>query len=84
MANKKEGENTIGASVSLRVLADSVGRKWYRMLADDCTGLGHIHDIWNEMYRDMRAIVCLEHYITEHEDGVSGVDFGKVRGIDER
>lgn len=71
-------------AISLRVLADSVGRKWYRMLADDCTGLGHIHDIWNEMHEDMSAIVCLEHFITEHsEDGTSGVDFGKVRGIDE-
>lgn len=78
---KKSGNNNINADIALRRLADCVGKKWYRMLAEDCSGLGHIHDLWNEMYRDMESIVVLEKYIVSHSDEVSGVDFGDVVGF---
>lgn len=80
---KHAGNELLDASVALRHLADAVGQKWYRMLADDCTGLGHIHDMWHDMYLDMEAIVCLEKYIADHtEGGCTGSDFRPVLGFE--
>ena len=74
---------TIDAGVALRHLADSVGYMWKKMLNDDCEGLGHIHDLWNEMYKDMESLVILEEFIVEHDkENGSGVDFVKhTRGF---
>lgn len=79
----KNGE-LLDASVALRRLADAIGFKWRRMLvADACEGLGHIHDMWHDMYLDMEAIVCLEKYIADHtEGGITGSDFRPVLGFE--
>lgn len=72
---KSRPNEIVEPSIALRHLADSVGTKWRRMLNDDCTGLGHIHDLWHEMYQDMECIVSLEKFICDNTDGSSGVDF---------
>lgn len=69
------------ASIALRILADAVGQKWKRMLMDESGDLGHIHDMWNTMYKDMDAIVCLEKYIVQHE-GNCGCKFPIPRGFE--
>lgn len=81
MKNKKHKNEPMEAPIAVRVLADAVGLKWKRMLMDECDGLGHIHDMWNEMYHDMDAIVCLEKYVTAHK-GICGCDFGTPRGFE--
>lgn len=78
----RKSNELMNASAALRVLVDSVGLKWLDALSDEHDGLGHIHDLWNMMYEDMEAIVCLEKYIADNEDDVTGSDFRPVPGFE--
>ena len=72
---KSKPNETVKPEVALRHLADAIGYKWKRMLIEDCSGLGHIHDMWRDMYNDMECIVSLEKFICDNTDGACGVDF---------
>ena len=57
-------ENEMDAQVALSHLAAAVWRKWQRALDAEkypnMVGLGQVHDIWNLMYNDMKALYTLE------------------------
>ena len=77
----RKSNELMNASVALRVLVDSVGLKWLDALSDEHDGFGHIHDLWNMMYEDMEAIVCLEKYIADNEDDVTGGRLQTCSGV---
>jgi len=58
----REAEMECG--VALQHLASAVFMKWLKAMDSerypDMVGLGQIHDYWNMMYEDMKAIYTLE------------------------
>lgn len=57
-------ENEMDARIALSHLAASVWDKWTRAFNAEkypnMVGLGQVHDIWNMMYNDMKALYTLE------------------------
>lgn len=61
-------EAEIDCHVALQVLATAVWSNWYRQITADkdhprMVGLGNIHDLWNTMHDDMKAIYTLEQLV---------------------
>lgn len=64
----REAEMECG--VALQILATAVWSNWYREITSkkDCprlVGLGNIHDMWNAMHDDMKAIYTLEKLVND-------------------
>ena len=57
-------ENEMDARIALSHLAASVWIKWQREFNAEkypnMVGLGQVHDAWNLMYNDMKALYTLE------------------------
>lgn len=57
-------ENEMDARIALGHLAASVWIKWQREFDAEkyprMVGLGQVHDAWNMMYEDMKALYTLE------------------------
>lgn len=57
-------ENEMDAGIALSHLASSVWIKWQREFNAEkypnMVGLGQVHDVWNMMYNDMKALYTLE------------------------
>lgn len=57
-------ENEMDARIALSHLAASVWIKWQREFNaekyQNMVGLGQVHDVWNMMYNDMKALYTLE------------------------
>ena len=53
--------------VALQHLAGAVFSKWRRAIEQerypDMVGLGQIHDYWNMMYEDMKAVYTIEQLV---------------------
>lgn len=65
----REAEMECG--VALQVLATAVWSNWYREITSHTdwprgVGLGNIHDMWNTMHDDMKAIYTLEQLVNDH------------------
>ena len=61
-------EEEIDCHVALQVLATAVWSNWQREINshNNCprmVGLGNIHDLWNTMHDDMKAIYTLEQLV---------------------
>ena len=62
--------------VALQVVASSIYTHWMHRINQECktstrewiegVGLGQIHDIWNLMYEDMKALYTLEQLVGTH------------------
>ena len=71
-SNEKEME----CKVALQTLASRVYTHWRDRINQECrtpsgewievVGLGNIHDIWNLMYHDMKALYTLEQLVNNH------------------
>ena len=71
-SNEKEME----CKVALQTLASCVYTHWRDQINRECmttsgewiegVGLGNIHDIWNLMYHDMKALYTLEKLVNNH------------------
>lgn len=64
-------EEEMNCQVALQRLATSVYLGWKDRIESeskypDLVGLGQIHDIWNGMYRDMKALYTLERLVNTH------------------
>lgn len=57
-------EKEMDCGVALQHLASAVFMKWLKAMDNErypsMVGLGQIHDYWNMMYEDMKAIYTLE------------------------
>ncbi len=57
-------EKEMECGIALQHLAAAVWIKWRRFMDSeqypDMVGLGQIHDMWNMMYEDMKALYTLE------------------------
>jgi len=63
-------ETEMACGVALQHLASAVYIKWRNAINaetkyPDLVGLGQIHDIWNMMYEDMKAIYTLEQLVND-------------------
>lgn len=63
-------EKEMDCGVALQHLATAVYTKWRSAINSESeypnlVGLGQIHDIWNEMYEDMKAIYTLEKVVND-------------------
>ena len=66
-------EKEMECGVALQVLASSVYDHWRDIINRQCktssgewvegVGLGNIHDLWNYMYEDMKALYTLEQLV---------------------
>lgn len=60
-------EAEMECGVAMQHLAGAVFSKWRRALEQerypDMVGLGQIHDFWNMMYEDMKAVYTLEQLV---------------------
>jgi len=61
-------EKEIDCHVALQVLATAVWSNWYRQITSEkdhprMVGLGNIHDLWNTMHDDMKALYTLEQLV---------------------
>lgn len=81
-ADKQWGEvwsqkKEMDCQVALQVLASSVYTHWRDKINRECltsdggewiegVGLGNIHDLWNTMYMDMKALYTLEQLVNDH------------------
>lgn len=81
-ADKQWGEfwsqrKEMDCQVALQVLASSVYAHWRDKINRECltsdggewiegVGLGNIHDLWNVMYMDMKALYTLEQLVNDH------------------
>ena len=68
MTWSREAEMACG--VALQHLASAVYIKWRNAINaeteyPDLVGLGQIHDIWNMMYEDMKAVYTLERLVND-------------------
>lgn len=64
-------ETEMDCRVALQHLATAVYHKWSNAINSeskypDLVGLGQIHDIWNGMYEDMKALYALEQLCNNH------------------
>lgn len=76
-------EKEMECQVALQRLASCVYTHWRHCINQECetisgewiegVGLGSIHDIWNLMYEDMKALYALEQLVNSQY---------KTRGID--
>ena len=55
--------------IALQHLATSIWIKWENAFSaekyPDMVGLGQVHDIWNMMYQDMKALYTLEKLVND-------------------
>lgn len=62
-------ENEMECGIALQHLAACVWTKWEKAFSaekyPDMVGLGQVHDVWNMMYRDMKALYTLETLIND-------------------
>ena len=63
-------EKELDCQIALQVLATAVWSNWQREINshNDCprmVGLGNIHDLWNIMHDDMKAIYTLERLVND-------------------
>ena len=63
-------EKEMACGVALQHLASAVYIKWRNAINSetdypDLVGLGQIHDFWNMMYEDMKAIYTLEKLVND-------------------
>ena len=66
-------ESEMECGVALQTLASSVYTHWRDKINQECktsngewiegVGLGNIHDLWNLMYKDMKALYTLEQLV---------------------
>lgn len=69
-------EKEMECGVALQTLASCVYTHWRNRINQECkttggewiegVGLGNIHDIWNLMYHDMKALYTLEQLVNDH------------------
>lgn len=69
-------EKEMECGVALQTLASCVYTHWRNRINLECktvsgewiegVGLGNIHDIWNLMYHDMKALYTLEQLVNNH------------------
>ena len=69
-------EKEMECSVALQTLASCVYTHWRDRINQECkttsgewiegVGLGNIHDIWNLMYHDMKALYTLEQLVNNN------------------
>lgn len=78
-------ESEMECRVALQQLATAVWIKWQKAFNaeqyPDMVGLGQVHDIWNMMYTDMKALYTLEQLVGDkyrakivETDGVKASD----------
>lgn len=62
-------ETEMECGIALQHLAASVWTKWEKAFSaekyPDMVGLGQVHDIWNMMYQDMKALYTLEQLVND-------------------
>lgn len=55
--------------VAMQHLAGAVFNKWRRAIEQetypDMVGMGQIHDFWNMMYEDMKAVYTIERLVND-------------------
>ena len=69
-------EKEMECRVALQTLASCVYTHWRNRINQECkttngewiegVGLGNIHDIWNLMYHDMKALYALEQLVNDY------------------
>ena len=79
-------EKEMECHVALQVVASSIYTHWRNRINQACqttsgewiegVGLGNIHDLWNLMYEDMKALYTLEHLVNNHyrTKGIEKID----------
>ena len=77
-------EKEIDCHVALQVLSTAVWSNWYRQIRayedhPHMVGLGNIHDLWNTMHDDMKAIYTLERLVN-NEYRTKGIEDEESEG----
>lgn len=83
-------EKEMECGVALQTLASCVYTHWRNRINQECKamsgewiegiGLGNIHDIWNLMYHDMKALYTLEQLVNDHYKTL-GVESQESKGV---